>query len=172
VGALYGGILRNNQHHVVDRVEELLYGGERYRDRQIGTVAILLGDRWISTNMVLASGERAIGTTLAPEIARVVLVEGSSWSGRAQVAGAWYEASCEPIRSATGAVVGALYVAILEAPFLAARTEVMLTFLVVCLVGLVVVFLLTYVLTRTMIHPLEEMVAATKRIAGGTSTSR
>jgi methyl-accepting chemotaxis protein len=49
----------------------------------------------------------------------------------------------------------------------AARTGVMLTFLVVCLVGLVIVFALTYLLTRTMIHPLEEMVAATKRIAAG-----
>ncbi len=166
-GVVYGGALRNNRHEVVDRVEELLYGGERYRSRQIGTVAILLGDRWISTNMRLTTGDRALGTTLTPAIAQTVLTEGRSWSGRVEVAGAWYEASCEPLRSATGGVVGALYVAILEAPFLAARTEVMLTFLVVCLVGLVIVFLLTYLLTRTMIHPLEEMVAATKRIAGG-----
>lgn len=165
-GVLFGGTLRNHRHEVVDRVEQLLYGSERYRDRQIGTVAILLGDVWVSTNMMRSPGERATGTVLPPDVARA-LAAGDRWSGRTFVGDEWYEASAEPMRSSSGAVVGALYVGILEAPFLAARTEVMLTFLIVCLVGLVIVFLLTYLLTRTMIHPLEEMVAATKRIAAG-----
>jgi two-component system NtrC family sensor kinase len=167
VGALYGGTLLNNRTEIVDRVELLLYGGEKYRDRQLGTISILLGDVWISTNVTRAPGVRATGTVMSPDIAGPVLSSGRKWSGRASVLDDWYVASCEPIRSHSGKVVGALYVAILEAPLLAARTEVMRTFLVVCLVGLVVVFALTYVLTRTMIHPLEEMVAATKRIAAG-----
>jgi len=167
VGALYGGTLLNNGVDIVDRVELLLYGGEKYRDRQLGTVSILLGDVWISTNVIRAPGVRATGTELSPDIARPVLRDGQKWSGRAAVLNDWYVASCEPIRSYSGKVVGALYVAILEAPFLAARTQVMQTFLVVCLVGLLVVFALTYLLTRTMIYPLEEMVAATKRIAAG-----
>jgi len=167
VGALYGGTLLNNRTDIVDRVELLLYGGEKYRDRQLGTISILLGDVWISTNVIRAPGMRATGTTLSPDIARPVLSNGQKWSGRASVLNDWYVASCEPIRSHSGKVVGALYVAILEAPFIAARTQVMQTFLVVCLVGLLIVFTLTYLLTRTMIHPLEEMVAATKRIAAG-----
>lgn len=165
-GVIVGGRLRNQQHEVVDRVEQLLYGSETYRGRQIGTVALVLGDVWISTNMIRPSGERANGTVLPGDVVRV-LNGGEPWSGRTFVGDEWYEASATPLRNAAGAVVGALYVGILEAPFLAARTEVMLTFLVVCLVGLVIVFVLTYLLTRTLIHPLEEMVAATKRIAAG-----
>ena len=165
-GVLFGGTLRNHRHEVVDRVEQLLYGSGKYRDRQIGTVAILLGEVWVSTNMMRSPGERATGTVLPPDVARA-LAGGDRWSGKTFVGGERYEASAEPLRSSSGAVVGALYVGILEAPFLAARTEVMLTFLIVCLVGLVIVFVLTYLLTRTMIHPLEEMVAATKRIAAG-----
>jgi two-component system NtrC family sensor kinase len=167
VGALYGGTLLNNRHEIVDRVEQLLYGGEKYGGRQIGTVSILLGRTWISTNVLRAPGRRATGVVLSEDIAQSVLARGQSWSGRTFAVADWYVASCEPIRNSSHKVIGALYVAILEAPFLAARTEVMLTFLIVCLVGLVVVFALTYLLTRTMIHPLEEMVAATKRIAGG-----
>jgi two-component system NtrC family sensor kinase len=79
----------------------------------------------------------------------------------------WYIAAYEPIRDSSGAIVGILYAGILEEPFLAARTEVMLTFLVVCLVGLVIVFVLTYLMTRTTIRPLEAMVEATKKIAAG-----
>jgi two-component system NtrC family sensor kinase len=60
-----------------------------------------------------------------------------------------------------------LYVGMREAPFLAVHTDVMLTFLAVVVVGLAVVLGLAYVITRTMIYPLEEMVAATKRIAEG-----
>lgn len=168
-GVVYGGALVNNRYEIVDRVEQLLYGGERYRGRQVGTVSILLGGTWVSTNVRRTADERATGTRLSPDIARGVLAlkEGERWSGRAFAVDSWYVASYEPLRNSSNEVVGALYVAVLEAPVLAARTEVMLTFLVVCLVGLVVVFALTYLLTRTMIHPLEEMVAATKRIAAG-----
>ena len=166
-GVLYGGALLNNRHEIVDRVEQLLYGGEQYGDRQIGTVSILLGNAWISTNVVRAPAGRATGIVLAEDIAGSVLGGGRSWSGRTFAVGDWYVASCEPLRNSAGGVIGALYVAILEAPFMAARTEVMRIFLIVCLVGLLIVFALTYLLTRTMIHPLEEMVAATKRIASG-----
>jgi two-component system NtrC family sensor kinase len=166
-GVLFGGVLRNGRYEVVDRVEQLLYGREKYRDRQIGTVALLLGDVWVSTNMMRPSGQRAIGTVVPADIAATVLGEGRAWSGRTSIGGAWYEASSEPIRDHSGHVIGGLYVALLEAPFLAARTQVMLTFLVVCLVGLGIVLALTVLLTRTMIHPLEEMAAATKRIANG-----
>lgn len=168
VGALYGGELLNNQPAIVDRVDQLLYSGERDRGRQIGTVSVLLGRTWVATNVIRdARGARATGVALSPDIAEPVLGRGESWSGRAFAVGDWYVAACAPLRNSSNAVVGALYVAILEAPFLEARTEIMLTFLVVCLVGLLVVFGLTYLLTRTMIHPLEEMVAATKRIAAG-----
>lgn len=166
-GVLYGGVLPNNRYEVVDRVEQLLYGRERHEGRQVGTVALALGDTWISTNMMRPDGDRATGTVLAPEIVRRVIERGETWSGVASVAGETYEAASAPIRDHAGTIVGALYVGILRAPFLAARTEVMLTFLVVCLVGLLIVFGLTYGLTKTMIRPLEEMVAATKRIAAG-----
>jgi two-component system NtrC family sensor kinase len=64
-------------------------------------------------------------------------------------------------------VLGMLYVGMPESPFLAVRTDVMLTFLFVALAGMAVVLVLTYVMTRSMIHPLEDIVAATKKIAGG-----
>jgi two-component system NtrC family sensor kinase len=55
----------------------------------------------------------------------------------------------------------------LESPILAVRTDVMLTFLVVCAAGLGIVFVFIYLITRRTISPLEEMVAATKKIAAG-----
>ncbi len=167
VGAVYGGVLLNRNYEIVDRVKRLLYGGETHQGRDVGTVSIFLRDLRVATNVMTTGGERAIGTRVSSPVAQSVLEHGQRWDGRAFVVNDWYVASYEPIRDPSGSVIGILYAGILEQPFLAARTEVMLSFLGVCLIGLVVVFALTYVLTRTAIHPLEEMAAATRQIAAG-----
>lgn len=167
VGALCGGVLLNRNYEIVDRVKRLLYGGETYEGRDVGTVTIFLRDVRIATNVMTAGGQRAIGTRVSSPVAQSVLERGGRWDGRAFVVNDWYVASYEPIKNPSGSVIGILYAGLLEQPFLAARTEVMLTFLIVCLVGLVVVFVLTYVLTRTTIRPLEEIAAATRQIAAG-----
>lgn len=167
VGALCGGVLLNRNYEIVDRVKRLLYGGETYEGRDVGTVTIFLRDVRVATNVMTTGGQRAIGTRVSSPVAQSVLERGERWDGRAFVVTDWYVSSYEPIRDPSGSVIGILYAGLLEQPFLAARTEVMLTFLVVCLVGLVVVFVLTYVLTRTTIRPLEEIAAATRQIAAG-----
>lgn len=167
IGAVYGGVLLNRNYEIVDRVKRLLYGGETYQGRDVGTVSIFLGDVRVATNVMTTSGQRAIGTRVSAPVAQAVLGAGQSWNGRAFVVNDWYVASYEPIRDSSGSIVGILYAGILEHPFMAARTEVMVTFLGVCFVGLVVVFALTYVLTRTTIHPLEEMAAAAQQITAG-----
>jgi two-component system NtrC family sensor kinase len=62
---------------------------------------------------------------------------------------------------------GTLSVSVLERPYLAVRTQMMLTFLLVAVAGVLVVVALTFVITRNMIHPLEQMAEATRRIAQG-----
>jgi two-component system NtrC family sensor kinase len=167
IGAVYGGVLLNGNYAIVDRVKRLLYGGETYRGRDVGTVSLFLDDVRVATNVTTAQGRRAVGTRVSAPVAAAVLGNGETWQGRAFVVDDWYVTAYRPIRNGSGRVIGILYAGLLEAPFLAARTEVMLTFLVVCLVGLVIVFALTYLMTRTTIRPLEEMVHATKAIASG-----
>jgi two-component system NtrC family sensor kinase len=108
-----------------------------------------------------------IGTRSSPDVSATVLTGGERWHGRARVVDDWCIAAYEPLRNHSGSVIGMLYVGMLEAPILAVRTDVMLTFLAVCVLGLVIVFALTYLITRKTISPLEEMVAATKKIAAG-----
>jgi two-component system NtrC family sensor kinase len=121
----------------------------------------------VATNVLTDANERALGTRVSADVAQAVLDGGRPWQGRAFVVNDWYVAAYEPVRNRAGRTIGMLYVGTMEAPFLASRTQVMLTFLVVCLVGLVIVFALTYVITRKTISPLEEMVAATRTIADG-----
>jgi two-component system, NtrC family, sensor kinase len=167
IGVVYGGTLLNRNFEIVDQTQGLIYAGERHRGRDIGTVTVFLGDVRVATTLRTPAGERAVGTQASATVVRSVLERGQGWYGRAFVLDDWYLAGYEPLRDHRDHVVGMLYVGLLEAPFLALRTDVMLAFLTVTLVGLVIVLGLTFLLTRTMIHPLEEMVAATKRIAAG-----
>jgi two-component system NtrC family sensor kinase len=164
-------VLLNRRDQLVDQIQQLVHGDERYADRRTGTATIFLGDVRVATNVLTVANERAIGTRASADISRAVLGDGRPWHGRAFVVNDWYVAAYEPLRNYAGRTIGMLYVGTLEAPFLAVRTQVMLTFLVVCLIGLVIVFALTYVITRKTISPLEEMVAATKTIADGNLTS-
>ena len=96
-----------------------------------------------------------------------MISRGAHWYGRAYVVNEWHLTGYEPIRDRLGRIIGMLYVGMQEKPFLAVRTAMMLTFLIVAAVGVLVVLGLTYLITRSMIHPLEEMVAASNRIAAG-----
>jgi two-component system NtrC family sensor kinase len=166
MGAIYGGVLLNRNTEVVDQVKQAVFGDERHEGRKVGTASIFLGDVRVSTN-VMTGHERALGTRASAEVARVVLERGQPWLGRAFVVNDWFVTAYEPLRDHWGHIVGMLYVGVREAPYLAVRTGMMLTFLVVAGLGVLIVLGLTYVITRTMTRPLEEMVDATKKIAGG-----
>lgn len=166
-GIRVGGIMLNRRTDLVDHVKLLVYGDARYGEREIGSASIFLGDVRVATSARTTTNARAIGTHAAPNVAAAVLGSGRRWNGRARVVDDWCITAYEPLRNHAGAIVGMIYVGMLEAPILDVRTSVMLTFLVVCAVGLAIVFAITYYITRRTISPLEEMVAATKKIAAG-----
>jgi len=166
-GVLYGGIVLNRNFELVDEINRVLFGGEQSEGRDIGSVSIFLNDVRVATTVRQETNERAVGTRLSAEVAETVLGRGEPWYGRAYVVDEWRITAYEPIRNHAGSVVGILYVGMQEEPILAVRTDMMLTFLVVAAVGVVVVLGLTYLITRSMIHPLEEIVKASNRIADG-----
>jgi two-component system NtrC family sensor kinase len=166
-GVLYGGVLLNRDYAMVDEINQLVFGGEQTAGHNIGTVSIFMGDVRVATNVMSAPNQRAVGTRISAEVARAVLTEGNNYYGRAYVVTDWHLTAYEPIHDHADRIVGILYVGIPEKPFLAVRTGMMLSFLLVAAAGVVVVIALTYFITRNMIHPLEAMVKASNRIAAG-----
>jgi len=166
-GVIYGGILLNLNFDLVDQLNRVLFGGEQVGGRDIGSVTIFMDDVRVATTIMTEAGQRAIGTRVSAQVAGTVLRRGESWYGRAYVVNDWRITAYEPIRNLAGAIIGILYVGMQETSFLAVRTDMMLTFLVVAAVGVLVVMGLTFLIARSMIHPLEEIVAASNRIAAG-----
>jgi two-component system, NtrC family, sensor kinase len=165
MGVLYGGILLNRNDDLVNQINEFVFGEQGY-DRA-GTVSIFMKDMRIATNAQGALNRSDAGTGASPEIQNAVLAQGERYYGRGNVGGSWHLTAYNPIRDHAGRIVGMLYVGIPESPFLAVRTSMMLTFLLVAGIGVIVVLGLTYFITRSMILPLEEMVKASNRIAAG-----
>jgi two-component system, NtrC family, sensor kinase len=167
VGAAFGGVLLNGNSELVDQIKDLIFGRERYEDRDIGAVSIFQEGRRVATNFMLRPGVRGHGTVVSDEVAEAVLGQRARWIGRAPVVGTEYVAAYEPLRDGEGAVIGMLGVGLQVGPLLAVRTDMMLTFLIVAAIGVIVVLGLTYLITRSMIRPLEAMAEGTKRIAAG-----
>ncbi len=167
IGALYGGILINHNYELVDRIKEIVYEGEKYKGREIGTATIFQGDLRISTNVKNEQGKRAIGTRVSEEVSQAVLNRGQPWVHRAFVVNDWYISAYRPIKNIHDEIIGMLYVGVLEQPYIDLRNRVMLTFTIMAGFSVVILLILMYITTSTIVGPLRKMVTATKQIARG-----
>ena len=166
-GVLYGGNLLNRNYKIVDKVKEILYKGETYKGKDIGTVTIFQDDLRISTNVKAKDDSRAIGTRVSEEVYEQVLVKKLPWVARAFVVNDWYKTAYEPIRDIDDRIIGILYVGILEQPFTNMARNILILFLVIVCVATALAASLEIVLTRTIARPVERMLKATRKLSAG-----
>jgi len=166
-GALYGGILLNENFGIVDRVWDLLFRGDRFQDVDQGSVTIFQGDRRISTNVRAGAGDRAIGTHAPQEVADAVLQRGEIWRGRAFVVKDWYISEYAPIRNYRGETIGMLSVGVLENTYTAISNQVILSFFGIATAGFLLILGITYYMIHNITRPIGEMVVATRNIIAG-----
>jgi two-component system NtrC family sensor kinase len=167
VGVLYGGILLNRDEELIAKINDFVFGIRGSADGNVGIVTIFLKNIRIATNVLGNSGQRLVGGHAPADIYSTVSSQGNPYYTRSYVAGSWHLTAGKPIRNHQNKIVGILGVGIPENPFLNVRTSMMMTFLLVAGIGILVVLVITYFITRSMIYPLEEMVKASNRIAAG-----
>ncbi|MCK4307689.1 cache domain-containing protein [candidate division WOR-3 bacterium] len=172
IGVLYGGNLLNRNYEIVDKVKAIVYYGETYEGKDIGTATIFQKDLRISTNVEKSNGERAIGTRVSKEVYEQVLEKGNPWFGRAFVVNNWYITAYEPIKNIKDEVIGILYVGILEKKFVDLRKRTLLIFLGITVAGVFVSLIIAYLLTNRIIKPIKYLVSASKQIANGNLDAR
>jgi len=121
----------------------------------------------ISTNVKMSEGLRAIGTRVSSDVYEKVLENGEPFIGRAYVVNADYITAYDPIKNVRGEVIGMLYVGILEAPYIDKRNELVLSFFLVAILGIILAQLMVVFVTSRITKPLKGLVFATERIAQG-----
>jgi two-component system, NtrC family, sensor kinase len=169
---LYGAELLNRKFEIVDAIKDDVFQNQQFEGRDAGTATIFLGDVRVATNVRTPDGQRAVGTRMSAEVRRRVLVEGASWAARAFVVHDWFITAYEPIRDPDGRVIGALYVGVLEAPYLATRRALLVTFLATIAATTLVSLALLFFVTRAMLRPISRVVAMAERVIGGDLTAR
>ncbi|MDE6456603.1 MAG: methyl-accepting chemotaxis protein, partial [Dysosmobacter sp.] len=117
---------------------------------------------------VIQNGQRAVGTTLSPELSEIVLQKGQSFVGKATILNEEYICSYVPTRDASGAVDGLLFAGISSA---AANRQIFMTVICSSLVSIAViiacVFILTAFLKKTVSLPLAEITRVAQRLEQG-----
>jgi len=167
LGVVYGGRLLNRSFEIVDTVKDIVYRGERYEGKEIGTATVFQGDLRIATNVMTSDGNRAVGTRVSREVYDQVIGRGIPWVARAFVVNDWYITAYEPIRDVDGDVIGMLYVGMLEAPYRDLRRRVVITFLSISAATIAGLSVLIVLVTSSITRPLRDLSRATERVARG-----
>ncbi len=155
--------LFNRDFTLVDRIRSVA---------GVDTSTIFLGDWRVSTNVLTETGERAIGTRLSEEVARVVLHEGQEYTGRAFVVKENFITRYTPLRDHTGQIVGILYVGAREEAFLSLVHDFNRRVVLIAVVSILIAVLLSLPVARSITQPIISLVAASAEVAGGDMSVR
>ncbi|QDM18221.1 HAMP domain-containing protein [Tardiphaga sp. vice352] len=152
----------NGDVAVVDKVKSLVGG----------TATIFLKDTRIATNVQKPDGSRATGTPLARSPAYDAIFERKApFRGEVTILGENYMTAYDPILSASGDVLGILYVGIKKVEFLQAANETFWTMIYVTVGVMLAAIIASYLAARSsMARPLNAAITTMKRLAEGDLT--
>jgi two-component system NtrC family sensor kinase len=167
LGALYGGVLLNNDNTLVDRIKKTVYEGNKFKGQDVGSATIFLRDLRIATNVQTTGGERAIGTRMSEEVYNRVILGGEKWFSRAFVVNDWFFSAYEPILSPEGVPIGALYTGILEKPATATKLSMSLLFSGVLLMGTLLGLAVSWFIGSRLARPIRELETMARRVTAG-----
>jgi two-component system, NtrC family, sensor kinase len=171
-GVLYGGDLLNRRDDLVDSIRDAVFCSPVEDVLSLDTVTVFLGDVRIATNVRQGDGQRAIGTRMSQQVAEEVLGRGGVWTRPAFVVDDWYVTAYEPIRDPQQQVVGALYVGLLQAPFLQQRNTLAGVVSIMVLSGTMACFLLIYYMNFLVLRPASRVIEMARRVIQGDLTAR
>ncbi len=172
LGVVYGGVLLNRKFSLVDRIRNAAFGDRTYEGRPVGTVTIFLGDVRIATNVMLDAGTRALGTRISEKVYDKVLRRGERFADRAFVVNDWYLSAYDPIRDPSGAVIGIIYVGLLEKQYLGYMSSLGLKYLGITFVSLALAAAIAIYLSSGFRRPILRLVRATRELSAGNLRTR
>jgi len=165
-GLVLAFYLFNNDFTLVDQIRDAA---------QIDTVTIFLGDLRVSTNVMTAEGQRAVGTRLAQDVGEVVLYGGSEYIGPAFVVNEQYITCYRPLRDFNGKIVGILYVGARQASFLRLLNTFNQRITLVTILTIMLAFAIAIPVSRAITRPLKELkelAQTSARVAEGDLSAR
>ena len=158
---VYGSLVLNDNHDLVDKVKHV-FGG---------AATVFMKDIRVSTNILTESGRRAVGTKLQQGPAYAALFDkGESYRGETSILGVPYIAAYDPIKNSKGEVIGVLFVGAPKSDFFKAfyQIEIIVIIVAIALTGIIII--LVPVVFGRATKPLVDGVSLANRLAEGDLT--
>jgi len=171
-GLLYGAVLLNRSTELVDTIRDEVFRNQTFDEKDIGTATIFQKDLRISTNVRTADGERALGTRLSEAVFAQVLERGNIWADRAFVVNDWYITAYAPILDPDLRIIGALYVGLLEEPYVRPRTAGIWIFLGTVAATTLGMLVLLFFVTKLILRPLGRSLSMSRKFIDGDMDAR
>lgn len=119
-------------------------------------VTIFRNDTRVATN-VMKDNVRQTGTKASDEIIQKVLVEGQPFTGRANVVGTWNESAYEPIKDASGKIIGIMFVGVPATTYDDMVSHFRLNMIGYSAFGILIGFLASFLIAYTVHVPLKRI---------------
>jgi len=181
VAVVYAGRLLSNpavssdvdgEHWMIGDIDAALSSGLHGNEKHRTAVTVFQDDVRITTNIAMSDEKHAVGTCVARDVHQTVIVRGDRFIGRVPVADDWYVTAYEPIANLAGDRIGMLGVGVLEMPYTAVRNDVTVSFAAIALFCFLLIIVVTYFLTRSLLKPVEEMASVSQSISSGDLSRR
>lgn len=129
---------------------------------------VFAGNTRIATTILDETGNRAVGTKMADNVAQRVLEQGEVYTAEAQVLGNNLQVYYEPLKNSGGEVLGALFTGMpleaIDQRFLKSVAAVSGTALAL---AIIIVLLVVYILRKYVFKPLAQVSAVMQEISSG-----
>jgi methyl-accepting chemotaxis protein len=135
-----------------------------------GTATIFMNDERVATTVIKQDGSRAVGTKLQGPAYDAIFRKGESYRGVAPILNIPYFTAYDPIRDASGAVVGVLYVGVKTEEFLKSFEHTRNVVIAIALGLVLLASSIAILVTRRLLTPLGEAVTVTEAVAKGDLT--
>jgi len=151
----WGSYVVDDNHEVVDQLRKMMGIG----------ASIFKGDVRVSTNVLTTEGKRGVGTKLAAgAIYDAVLKDGKTYLGEANVIGTLYLVGYEPVKDASGQVIGAMVAGMPRSTFFAMLEHIRLPVIgVASAIGAVICFVM-FLVTKAQMSALGRLAAGMERL--------
>jgi methyl-accepting chemotaxis protein len=152
-----GGVVLDGNNELTDKVKEI-FGGE---------ATIFRNDLRVATTIKKEDGSRAVGTSLQGPAREAVIDRGASYLGEATILGTPHFAAYQPLKDASGAVIGALFVGDKKSEYLAVFEQGKYSTIGISLFLAVFLSLAAYLLLQKALVPLHKLIATLQDVAEG-----
>jgi methyl-accepting chemotaxis protein len=154
---MVGEYVVNDNFEIPDKVKDLCGG----------TATIFMGDLRVSTNVKKEDGSRAIGTKLQGPAYDTIFKQGKPYRGEANILGVPYFTSYDPLRDASGAIIGVLYVGVKKSEFFESYDRLKLIIVGSAVGTVLLACLVAGFVSGRLVRPLRDAVDTVDRLATG-----